>query len=32
VALPRRATFVIDRSRELLFFSMHPTGYLKRVK
>jgi cephalosporin hydroxylase len=26
------ATFEIDRSRELLFFSMHPRGYLKRVK
>jgi cephalosporin hydroxylase len=26
------ATFEIDRSRELLFFSMHPKGYLKRVK
>jgi cephalosporin hydroxylase len=26
------ATFEIDRSREILFFSMHPTGYLKRVK
>jgi cephalosporin hydroxylase len=26
------ATFVVDRSRELLSFSMHPRGYLKRVK
>jgi cephalosporin hydroxylase len=26
------ATFEEDRSRELLFFSMHPRGYLKRVK
>jgi cephalosporin hydroxylase len=26
------ATFEVDRSRELLFFSMHPRGYLKRVK
>ena len=26
------ATFEIDRSRELLLFSMHPRGYLKRVK
>jgi len=26
------ATFEIDRSRELLFFSMHPRGFLKRVK
>lgn len=26
------ATFEIDRSRELFFFSMHPRGYLKRVK
>lgn len=26
------ATFEIDRSREILFFSMHPRGYLKRVK
>jgi cephalosporin hydroxylase len=26
------ATFEVDRSRELLFFSMHPSGYLKRVK
>lgn len=26
------ATFQVDRMRELLFFSMHPNGYLKRVK
>jgi cephalosporin hydroxylase len=26
------ATFEIDRSRELLFFTMHPKGYLKRVR
>ncbi len=26
------ATFEIDRSRELLSFSMHPRGYLKRIK
>jgi cephalosporin hydroxylase len=26
------ATFEIDRSRELLFFTMHPRGFLKRVK
>jgi cephalosporin hydroxylase len=26
------ATFQIDRSREILLFSMHPIGYLKRVK
>jgi cephalosporin hydroxylase len=26
------ATFEVDRSRELLLFSMHPRGYLKRVK
>jgi cephalosporin hydroxylase len=25
------ATFQIDRSREILFFSVHPNGYLKRV-
>jgi cephalosporin hydroxylase len=26
------AVFEIDRSRELLFFTMHPKGYLKRVR
>ncbi len=26
------ATFEIERSRELLFFTLHPKGYLKRVK
>jgi cephalosporin hydroxylase len=26
------ATFEVDRSREILQFSMHPRGYLKRVK
>jgi cephalosporin hydroxylase len=26
------ATFELDRSRELLLFTMHPRGYLKRVK
>jgi hypothetical protein len=26
------ATFQNDNSRELLFFSMHPNGYLKRMK
>jgi hypothetical protein len=26
------ATFPIDRTRALLFSSMHPSGYLKRVK
>jgi cephalosporin hydroxylase len=26
------ATFAIDRSRELLYFTMHPRGYLRRVQ